>query len=355
MAQVMKDIVTWLKQWFYTESEVDTITGGLQTQINNKADTTTVTALTNTVNGKLDSSDYVVDSALSSSSTNPLQNKAINTALNGKANSTHTHTKSQITDFAHTHSATDVTDANAHSHIGTSANATQSAINTALDTAIGNLISADLIVVVTTLPTASINTMNKIYCVTDRAESQNLCTEYLTIYDEANDQYMWEKIGVIDSGVIVVNWADINNKPSTFPPSAHTHDDIYYTETEVDGLLDDKLDSADYVVDSALSSSSTNPVQNNVINTALSGKAPTSHSSSATTYGVGSTSNYGHCKTVNGLTTSSHSDGLALGAYQGYVLNQNKSAKTETIDISNITLVDKGETNEGCIIFNTIS
>ena len=36
MAQVMKDIVTWLKQWFYTESEVDTITGGLQTQINNK-------------------------------------------------------------------------------------------------------------------------------------------------------------------------------------------------------------------------------------------------------------------------------------------------------------------------------
>ena len=40
-----------------------------------------------------------VDSSLSSTSTNPVQNKVINTALAGKAASSHTHTKSQITDF----------------------------------------------------------------------------------------------------------------------------------------------------------------------------------------------------------------------------------------------------------------
>lgn len=40
-----------------------------------------------------------VDSALNSTSENPVQNKAVNSALAGKANSTHTHTKSQITDF----------------------------------------------------------------------------------------------------------------------------------------------------------------------------------------------------------------------------------------------------------------
>lgn len=65
----------------------------------------------------LDSNNYsnyanktTVDTALSSSSTNPVQNKVINTALSGKANSSHTHTKSQITDFptsmtptSHTH------------------------------------------------------------------------------------------------------------------------------------------------------------------------------------------------------------------------------------------------------------
>lgn len=51
------------------------------------------------------------------------------------------------------------------------------------------------------------------------------------------------------------------------------------------------------------------------------GKAPNSHASSATTYGVGTTTNYGHCKTINNLTQSSHVDGTALSAYQGKVLN----------------------------------
>ena len=32
-------------------------------------------------------------------------------------------------------------------------------------------------------------------------------------------------------------WSEITGKPSTFTPSAHNHDDRYYTETEVDGFL----------------------------------------------------------------------------------------------------------------------
>ena len=51
------------------------------------------------------------------------------------------------------------------------------------------------------------------------------------------------------------------------------------------------------------------------------GKAPNSHASSDTTYGVGTTANYGHVKTINGLTQSSHVNGTALSAYQGYVLS----------------------------------
>lgn len=42
----------------------------------------------------------IVDSALSSSSENPVQNKVINTALAGKANSSHTHVVADITDLA---------------------------------------------------------------------------------------------------------------------------------------------------------------------------------------------------------------------------------------------------------------
>jgi hypothetical protein len=34
-----------------------------------------------------------------------------------------------------------------------------------------------------------------------------------------------------------VPWAGVTDKPTTFPSSAHTHDDRYYTETEIDGML----------------------------------------------------------------------------------------------------------------------
>ena len=99
MSKTISGIVTWLKGWFYTKDEITTKENALQTQINNKASQSDLNTLSSTVNGKLDASDYVVDSALSSSSTNPVQNKVINSALSGKANSSHTHTKSNITDF----------------------------------------------------------------------------------------------------------------------------------------------------------------------------------------------------------------------------------------------------------------
>lgn len=52
----------------------------------------------------------------------------------------------------------------------------------------------------------------------------------------------------------------------------------------------------------------------------IANKAPKSHASSGTTYGVGTTSNYGHCRVINNLTTSSATNGYALQAYQGKIL-----------------------------------
>jgi hypothetical protein len=65
----------------------------------------------------------------------------------------------------------------------------------------------------------------------------------------------------------------------------------------------------------------------NIELTGAESKAPISHASAATTYGVGTTTTYGHCKTINALTTSSHSNGLALSAYQGKVLSDAIAAK----------------------------
>ena len=34
-----------------------------------------------------------------------------------------------------------------------------------------------------------------------------------------------------------VAWGNVSGKPSTYPPSTHTHDDRYYTESEINNLL----------------------------------------------------------------------------------------------------------------------
>lgn len=52
----------------------------------------------------------VVDAALSDTSTNSVQNKVIDAALAGKANTSHTHTKSEITDFPTSLPASDVSE-----------------------------------------------------------------------------------------------------------------------------------------------------------------------------------------------------------------------------------------------------
>ena len=108
-----------------------------------------------------------------------------------------------------------------------------------------------------------------------------------------------------------VDWSDIQNKPSDYPPSTHNHDDRYYTESEVDTALNGKqatlisgtniktinntslLGSGNIniqgggtvTVDDSLSTTSTNPVQNKVITGALNGKAESSSLSTVATSG----------------------------------------------------------------------
>lgn len=41
-----------------------------------------------------------------------------------------------------------------------------------------------------------------------------------------------------------VPWSGVTGKPSTFTPSSHNHNDLYYTETEVDSKLGGKANSS---------------------------------------------------------------------------------------------------------------
>lgn len=282
MAQVMKDIVTWLKQWFYTETEVDTITGGLQTQINNKADSSTVSSLATAVDGKADEShehgNITTDGKVGTTANKPLitttGGKVTTGSFGTVANTFCQGNDSRLSDAreptAHNQASSTITEASALTNIGTNANATQHDINVAVDTKLATFVTLDWIRIETTLPTASESTMGKLYLIPKTgASGTNIFKEYVTV--KQSTTYSWEELGELSGSEVSINWSTIEGKPSTFPPSSHTHDDRYYTETEVD---------------------------------------------------------------------------TALAA---------KSAKNETININNITLVDKGETNEGCMIFNTIS
>ncbi len=271
-------IVTWLKGWFYDKDEITTKENALQTQINNKASQSDLNSLSSTVSGKLDASAYVVDSALSSSSENPVQNKVLNTALGGKANSSHTHTTAQVTE------------ASALSNLGTSANATQHTINDAINTAIGNLTGAEIIKVVTSLPTASASTMNALYLLSSNSQYDI----YITV--ESSGSYSWEKLDDDVLSDLSIAWSDVTGKPSSF--------------------------------------------------------TPTSHSSTATTYGVGTSSNYGHNKIIDNLNQSTNQNGYSLSAHQGYVLNQSKAGKSQVIDWDTLTLVPKATDETGAITFD---
>lgn len=293
MAQVVKDIKTWLMQWFYTESEVDTITGGLQTQINNKADTSTVSALSTTVNGKADK----------------------------------TNGASQITDG----------NANTYTNISSSltSSSTQAQINSAINTAIGNLVGIDFIVVVSTLPTASASTMGKLYLVAISGSGDNNFAEYVTV--KQGSSYSWEKLGEISGSGLSVDWSDITGKPSSFTPSSHTHgqvtNDGKITSSAVTVASGDNI-----VITDADDSSKVKRVANLL----------TSHikDSSAHT-NIGSSANATQ-STINSAIDTALSNKANSSDVSG------KSDKTATIGTT-ITLVDAGETNEGCIIFNTIS
>lgn len=140
--ELQVNLKEWLKKLVYMKTEVDTKLSSkadsnhthsisnvtnLQTTLNGKADSNhTHTTATVSANGFLSKEDKskldgiatganktVVDSSLSGSSTNPVQNKVVNSALSGKANSSHSHSISNITNLQ---SALDSKSETGHTH-----------------------------------------------------------------------------------------------------------------------------------------------------------------------------------------------------------------------------------------------
>ena len=146
-------------------------------------------------------------------------NTKIDTALGGKASSSHTQASSTITDT------------NTYSNIGNSSG-TQDSINSAIDTKLGQLSNIDALIMVDTLPTASSSTMGKLYVINENSKINFYWTKRSG--SSGSYTYAWEKMDTDILDELVVNWSDVQNKPSTFTPSSHKHGNITN-----DGIIED--------------------------------------------------------------------------------------------------------------------
>lgn len=120
-----------------------------------------------------------------------------------------------------------------------------------------------------------------------------------------------------DCGIVTSNPKQVDTTSIFAQYQASLENYMRYVQECIDGTtagnLQNQIDELDAKVDSVNSGLAN-------LNTNLGKKAPTSHASTGTGYGVGSGSNYGHCKTINNLTASKYVNGESLSAYQGAVL-----------------------------------
>ena len=104
-----------------------------------------------------------------------------------------------------------VTDANAnqYTNIGSlSSGATQQAINSAINTKLGDILGIEVIKVVTDKGTASASTMNKLFIEV----GSNATDIYYTVEDDGS--YSWSKLEEDILEDVSIDWSDVQNKPS---------------------------------------------------------------------------------------------------------------------------------------------
>ena len=252
----------------------------LQTTLDNKSDTSHT-------HSYKDLSDKptipVVDSTLSSTSTNPVQNKVITNALNGKANSSHTHSYKDLSDKP----TIPVVDSALSS---TSTNAIQNkVVKSALDgkSNTGHTHDYTKLNNLPTIPTVTNDLTNELKANYDTAYThsqsahapsnaeQNVQSDW-NVTDTTSDAYIKNKPSIpkVDSVLSSTSTNAIQNKvvKSALDGKSNTNHTHSYKD------LNDKPTIP--VVDSALSSTSTNPIQNKVVKSALDGKANSSHTHS---------------------------------------------------------------------------
>ena len=306
MVQLDKDLLTWIKEKFFLKTEIESL-------LSNKSDT---------------GHTHQSDTSLSTESMNPVANKVITNELNTKAPENHASTATKYgvaTDTKY-----------GHVKVDTALNTTSTSpvenrkIKTALDDKADSIHSHSSLsstIISSNQDLNNYKTPGEYYCDSNSvAATLYNCPVtiafHLSIIQHAGIRqilktYATNNVRTYERNFYKNTWSIWY---LTYTTETLNTDNGLMSTTEKNKLSRIADEATKNIVDTSLNTSSNNAISNKAVTTGLNGKAPTNHASTGTSYGLGSTNNYGHCKTINSLTQSSHADGTALSAYQGKIL-----------------------------------
>lgn len=204
----------------------------------------------------------VVDTSLSNTSSNPVQNKIINDALLGKANAAHTHTFSQILEKPTTLKGYGITDA----EVKGASNTALASANSYTDNKIAGLINGAPETLDTLKEIADAIKKNKsVVDALNQAIGTKATKDEFTAHSTNTDIHI--------NSEERIKWNDSYNKRHT-----HTNKSVLdyttasYTTEEKAKLAGIEINANKTIVDTELSSTSTNPVQNKIVTAKLNTK-----------------------------------------------------------------------------------
>lgn len=245
----------------------------------------------------------------------------LNTALSGKAEASAVYTKSEMDTAlgakADTTSVYTKTEANAlladkadSADLAGKADASAVYTKTQVDTALSGKADSSAVYSKTEVDTALGAKANSADVTTSLATK----ADATSVYTKSEvDTALGAKASTADLGALATKdtvdyLTEIDNVPTAFPPSAHTHDDRYYTESEVDTLLGGKQSTLTF--DTTPTASSTNPVTSGGIKTALDAKQNTlTFDSTPTASSANPVKSSGIKTALDGKANSSHTHG----------------------------------------------
>lgn len=147
-----------------------------------------------------------------------------------------------------------------------------------------------------------------------------------------------------------VSWGNVSGKPSTFTPSSHTHDDRYYTETEMNSKLSGKANSSHTHTKSQITDFPSSMKNPNSLTISLNGTSQGAYDGSAaksinvTPSSIGAATS-GHTHNYAGSSSAGGNATWANGAtYANYSYNEKPTTTAGTgaaytASVSGLTLV----------------